>query len=155
VFTDGDASRLVRRLVLTDRSVTSVSGYVSFMGDPFDVRDPTSLLLQAHLPPGGEVAPVLAAVNEEADRVAQDGLEPGELARTVARMSTHLLRDADTVLNRALHNAVLELQRGDASIADDIPRLLTEVTEEQVRAAAASLVPDRRALVEVVAGGAS
>jgi len=58
-------------------------------------------------------------------------------------------------LNRALHNAVLELQRGDASIADDIPRLLAEVTEEQVRAAAASLVPDRRALVEVVAGGAS
>jgi predicted Zn-dependent peptidase len=98
---------------------------------------------------------VLTAVHEEADRVAQDGLEPGELARTVARMSTHLLRDADTVLNRALHNAVLELQRGDASIADDIPRLLTEVTEEQVRAAAASLVPDRRALVEVVAGGAS
>jgi len=155
VFTDGDASRLVRRLVLTDRSVTSVSGYVSFMGDPFDVRDPTSLLLQAHLPPGGDVMPVVTAVHEEADRVAQDGLDPGELDRTVARMSTHLLRDADTVLNRALHNAVLELQRGDASIADDIPRLLTEVTEEQVRAAAASLVPDRRALVEVVPGGAS
>ena len=155
VFTDGDASRLVRRLVLTDRSVTSVSGYVSFMGDPFDVRDPTSLLLQAHLPPGADIAPVLTAMHEEADRVAQDGLEAGELARTVARMSTHLLRDADTVLNRALHNAVLELQRGDASIADDIPRLLAEVTEEQVRAAAASLGPDRRALVEVVAGGAS
>jgi len=155
VFTDGDASRLVRRLVLTDRSVTSVSGYVSFMGDPFDVRDPTSLLLQAHLPPAADIAPVLTAMHEEADRVAQDGLEAGELARTVARMSTHLLRDADTVLNRALHNAVLELQRGDASIADDIPRLLAEVTEEQVRAAAASLGPDRRALFEVVAGGAS
>ena len=155
VLTDGDASRLVRRLVLTDRSVTSVSGYVSFMGDPFDVRDPTSLLLQAHLPPGGAVDPVLTAAHEEADRIAQDGLDAGELDRTVARMSTHLLRDADTVLNRALHNAVLELQRGDASIADDIPRLLTEVTEAQVRAAAASLVPDRRALVEVVPGGAS
>jgi predicted Zn-dependent peptidase len=155
VLTDGDASRLVQRLVLTDRSVTSVSGYVSFMGDPFDVRDPTSLLLQAHLPPGGAVDPVLGAVHEETDRIAQGGLEPGELARTVARMSTHLLRDADTVLNRALHNAVLELQRGDASIADELPRLLTEVTEDQVRAAAASLVPDRRAMVEVVAGGAS
>src|SRR5262249_20654917 len=155
VLTDGDASRLIQRLVLTDRSVTSVSGYVSFMGDPFDVRDPTSLLLQAHLPPGGAVDAVLGAVHEETDRIGQDGLEAGELARTVARMSTHLLRDADTVLNRALHNAVLELQRGDASIADELPRLLTEVTEDQVRAAAASLVPDRRALVEVVAGGAS
>src|SRR4029453_5384251 len=98
VPTDGDASRLVRRLVLTDRSATSVGGYVSFMGEAFDVRDPTALLLQAFLPPGGAVDPVLAAAAEECDRVAHDGLEPGELARTVARMSTHALRDADTVL---------------------------------------------------------
>ena len=39
-------------------------------------------------------------------------------------MSTHLLRDTDTVLNRALHYAVMELQRGDAGLADDLPRLL-------------------------------
>jgi len=155
VLTDGDASRLIQRLVLKDRSVTSVSGYVSFMGDPFDVRDPTSLLLQAHLPPGTAVAPVLTAVQEETDRVAQDGLEPGELARTVARMSTHLLRDKDTVLNRALQYAVTEQQRGDAAIAGELPTLLAQVTEEQVRAAAATLAPNRRALVEVVAGGAS
>jgi zinc protease len=155
VLTDGDASRLVRRLVLTDRSVTSVGGYVSFMGDPFDVRDPTSLLLQAHLPPEGAVTPVLVAVHEETDRIAQDGLDPGELTRTVARMSTHLLRDTDTVLNRALHCAVFELQRAEPGFADELPGLLSQVTEEQVRAAAAALAPSRRALVEVVPGGAA
>jgi predicted Zn-dependent peptidase len=153
ILTDGDASRLVQRLVLTDRSVTSVSGYVGFMGDPFDARDPTALLIQAHLPPGGAVRPVLATVAEECDRIAQDGLEAGELARTVARMSTHVLRDADTVLSRALHYAVVEQQRGDARLADDLPRLLTEVTEEQIRQAAASLHPSRRATMEVVPGG--
>ena len=52
VLTDGDASRLVERLVLRDRTVTSVGGYIGFMGEPFDVRDPTALMLQAHLPPG-------------------------------------------------------------------------------------------------------
>jgi predicted Zn-dependent peptidase len=154
VLTDGDASRLVRRLVLTDRSVTSVAGYVSFMGDPFDVRDPTGLLLQAHLPPGGQVGPVLAAVAQECDRIAQDGLDKGELARTVARMSTHLLRDTDTVLSRALHYAIIEQQRGDPALASELPRMLDQVTEEQVRAAAATLVPSRRAVVEVVPGGA-
>ena len=153
VLTDGDASRLVQRLVLTDRSVTSVGGYVSFMGDPFDVRDPTALLLQAHLPPGGQTDQVLAVMAEECDKVAQDGLEAGELARTVARMRTHLLRDADTVLNRALHHAVIELQRGDAAFADEIPGLLAQVTEDEVRAAAAALAPSRRAVVEVVAEG--
>ena len=123
------------------------------MGDPFDVRDPTALLLQANLPPGGKVEPVLAVIAEECDKVAQGGLNDGELARTVARMSTHLLRDADTVLNRALHHAVIELQRGDATFAGQIPGMLAEVTEAEVRAAAAALVPARRAVVEVVAEG--
>ncbi len=152
VLTDGDASRLVQRLVLRDRSVTSVAGYVGFMGDPLDVRDPTALVLQAHLPPGGEVAAVLAVVAEETDRVAQDGLARGELARIVARITTHLMRDADTVLQRALGHAILEQQRGDAAIAEQIPRLLAEVTEDQIRAAAARLTPRRRASVEVVPG---
>ncbi len=154
VLTDGDASRLVRRLVLTDRTATSVSGYVSFMGEPFEVRDPTALLLQAHLPPDGSVDRVLAVTAEEVDRVAQDGLEPGELDRTVARMSTHLLRDTDTVLNRALHYAVHEQQRADPAFSHDLPRLLAEVTDEQVRVAAAALTTDRRATMEVVPGGA-
>ncbi len=153
VLTDGDASRLVQRLVLRDRSVTSVGGYVSFMGDPFDVRDPTALLLQAHLPPEGQVPTVLGVIAEETDRLAQDGLTAGELARTVARIQTHLLRDTDTVLNRALHHAVLEQQRGDATFAEEIPKLLAEVTEEQIRAAAADLAPARRATVEVIPGG--
>jgi predicted Zn-dependent peptidase len=155
VLTDGDASRLVQRLVLTDRSVTYVAGYVSFMGDAFDVRDPTAFLLQAHLPPGGDVNAVLAATHEETERVAQDGLNAGELARTVARMSTHLFRDADTVLNRALKFAVMQQQRGDAGLVAELPRLLAEVTEQQVRAAAASLAPSRRAVVDVIPGGAS
>jgi predicted Zn-dependent peptidase len=123
------------------------------MGDAFDVRDPTALLVQAHLPPGGEVAPVLGTVAQECDRLAADGLQAGELARTVARMATHLLRESDTVLSRALTYGVVEQQRGDAGLADALLRLLGEVTEEQVRAAAASLGPSRRAVVEVMAGG--
>jgi predicted Zn-dependent peptidase len=153
VLTDGDASRLVQRLVLRERSATSVGGYVSFRGNPFDIRDPTALLLQAHLPPGGDVAALLGAVAEETDRLAQDGLMEGELDRTIARIQTHLLRDADTVLNRALNHAVLEQQRGDAAMAEQLPRMLAEVTEEQVRAAAAALAPARRATVEVIPGG--
>ncbi|HEY7223537.1 MAG TPA: pitrilysin family protein [Micromonosporaceae bacterium] len=153
VLTDGDASRLVRRLVLTDRIVTSIGGYVSFMGDAFDVRDPTALLLEARLPPDGSVDRVLAVTAEEIDRVAQDGLDEAELTRTVARMSTHLLREADTVLNRALRHAVYEQQRADPALSHELPRRLAEVSEDQVRAAAARLSANRRAVVEVVPGG--
>ncbi|GAB3969722.1 hypothetical protein GCM10027615_24460 [Plantactinospora veratri] len=153
VLTDGDASRLVERLVLRDRAVTSVGGYLGLMGDPFDVRDPTALVLQAHLPPGGGVEKVLQTIDEELDRLATDGLDGDELARTQARMATHLLRETDAVLGRTLQMAVLEQQRGDPGLLGELPRLVGEVTEEQVRAAAATLRPQRRAAVEVVPGG--
>jgi len=153
VLTDGDASRLVERLVQRDRAVTSVGGYIGFMGEPFAVRDPTALLLQAHLPPGGDVDKVLRTVDEELDRLAAGGLTDGELARTQARMATHLLRDTDAALGRALRMAVLEQQRGTPELLNDLPRLVGEVTEEQIKEAAATLVPQRRATVEVVAGG--
>lgn len=153
VLTDGDASRLVERLVQRDRTVTSLGGYLGFMGDPFDVRDPTAMLLQAHLPPGGDVDKVLRTIDEELDRLATDGLTDGELARTQARMATHLLRDTDAVLGRALRMAVLEQQRGEPGLLNDLPRLVGEVTEEQVQAAAATLRPERRAAIEVIAGG--
>ncbi|HEY2672464.1 MAG TPA: pitrilysin family protein [Rugosimonospora sp.] len=152
VLTDGDASRLVQRLVLRDRTATSIGGYLGFMGEPFETRDPTALLLQAHLPPGGDVDKVLRTIDEEAERIATDGLTDGELERTVARMGTHLLRDTDAVLGRALRTAVLEQQRSDPRLINELPRLLSQVTKEQVIAAAAQLRPQRRATVEVQVG---
>jgi predicted Zn-dependent peptidase len=155
VLTDSDASRLVERMVLKDRSVTSVGGYVSFFGEAYEVRDPTVLLLQAFLPPGGSVDRVMTTIDEEIDRLATGGLVAGELARTQARMATHLLHDLDGVLNRGLRMAVIEQQRGDASLVNQLPKLLTEVTEEQVVAAAATLRAERRATVQVNPGGAA
>ena len=152
VLTDGDASRLVRRLIQQDRIATSVGGYIGFMGEPFEVRNPTAMLLQTHLPPGGDVDKVLRTIDEECERLANDGLDKGELARTQARMATHILRESDPVLGRALRLAVLEQQRGDASVMNDLPQLIGAVTAEQVLAAAAAIRPDRRASVEVKVG---
>ena len=152
VLTDGDASRLVERLVQRDRTVTSVGGYIGFMGDEYQVRNPTAMLLQAHMPPGGDADKVLRAVDEELDRLATGGMAPGELTRTQARMATHLLRDTDAVLGRALPMAVLEAQRGRPEMLNDLPRLVGEVTEAQILAAAATLRPERRSTIEVVPG---
>ncbi|MGH3656630.1 MAG: M16 family metallopeptidase [Micromonosporaceae bacterium] len=159
VLTDGDAARLQQRLVLQDRTATGVGGYIGFMGEPFEVRDPTALLLQAHLPPDGDSDKVLATVDEELERLVTDGLDDGELERVVARIGTHLLREVDSVLGRTLQMAVVEQQRGadgsGAALVNDLPRLIGEVTAAQVVAAAAALTPQRRASVEVIPQGAS
>jgi zinc protease len=152
VLTDGDASRLVERLIQRDRSVTDLGGYLGFMGDEYQVRNPTALLLQAHMPPGGDAGKVLRTVDEELDRLVADGLRPGELERTQARMAARLLQGTDEVLGRALPMAVLELQRGRPELLNELPKLVSEVTADQIVTAAATLRPERRAVVEVLPG---
>jgi len=155
LLTDGDASRLVERLIQKDRTATALSAYLGFMGEPFAVRDPTAIVMQAHLPVGTDVDKVLATIDEELNRVAHDGLAPGELDRVKARIALHMLREDDSVINRVLRLATAETIHGDAGMARDLPRRMGAVTEEQIIAAAAALTPNRRAVIEVIAEGAS
>ena len=154
VLTDGDAARLNERLLLKDRSVTSVGGYLGLLGDPLDARDPTPLLLEVHHPSEVSADTVLKTVDEEIDRLAQDGLAPGELQRTVARMTSRYLRDIDPVLGRALNMSVFEQQRGRAELINELPGLLAQVDPAAIAAAAATLRPDNRAVLELRPEGA-
>jgi predicted Zn-dependent peptidase len=155
VLTTGDASRLERRLVQKDRSVIGVSTYVGTFGDPFDQRDPMLLTLEARHPAESSTDTVLAAVDEELDRLAADGLEAGELERVQARVASSLLRDADDALGRALAMAAFELHRSRPELLNELPGLLAAVTAEQVRAAAAGLLDQGRSVLELRAGAAS
>jgi predicted Zn-dependent peptidase len=154
VLSEGDASRLQRRLVQRDHLVTDISAYVGEFGDPFDERDPTALTISAHYPTETQLDSVLRAVDEEIDRVAEDGLERGELDRVRTRLASVLLRDLDPVLSRTLDFAKFELLRGQADVISQLPERLAAVADADVRRAADALRPDRRAVLELVAGGA-
>ena len=154
ILTEGDASRLQRRLVHRDRVVTDESAYLGEFGDPFDERDPTAFTITAHYPNPESLERILAAVDEELARVAADGLEPGELDRVRTRTVSVLFREMDAVLSRALEFAKFELIFGRAELISELPDRLTAVTGADVQAAAAALSPERRAVVELIAGGA-
>jgi predicted Zn-dependent peptidase len=154
ILTEGDASRLQRRLVHRDRAVTDVSAYLGEFGDPFDERDPTAFTITAHYPNPESLERILAAVDQELAHLAADGLEPGELDRVRTRTVSVLFREMDAVLSRALEFAKFELIFGRAELISELPDRLTAVTEADVQAAAAALSPERRAVVELIAGGA-
>ena len=154
ILAEGDASRLQRRLVHRDRVVTDVSAYLGEFGDPFDERDPTAFTITAHYPNPESLERILAAVDEELARVAADGLEPGELDRVRTRTVSVLFREMDAVLSRALEFAKFELIFDRAELISELPDRLTAVTGADVQAAAAALSPERRAVVELIAGGA-
>jgi predicted Zn-dependent peptidase len=153
VLTDGDASRLQRRLVQRDHLVTDVAAYVGQFGDPFDERDPTTMTISAHYPDAASLDAVLRAVDEELDRIATDGLERGELDRVRTRLVSVLLRELDPVISRTLEFAKFELIYGRAEMIAELPGLLAAVGDDAIRSAAAGLRPDRRAVLELVAGG--
>jgi predicted Zn-dependent peptidase len=152
-LTTGDASRLKRRLVHADSLATDVGTHIGVMQDPFDVRNPTVFTVEVHH--GDDVAAdrVVAATDEELDRVATDGVDAAELERVVARLESAILQGSDHVLSRTLSMAAFEQQRGRAELVGELAGYVMQVTPEQVQAAAATLRPDARARVDLVAGG--
>jgi zinc protease len=138
VLGDGEAARLQRRLVHTDGLVTDVSASAGLMG-PLDARDPDTFTITAVHPAAVDPERVLAAVDEELDKLAAEGPSVEELSRQVARWSAGLHQENDRVMYRMLGLGARELLYGRAEISAELPDRLAAVTPEQVRAAAAAL----------------
>jgi zinc protease len=153
LLSEGDASRLERRLVHDDRIAIAQSSYVGLFGDPFDVRDATLLTTQVHHPAAVPAERVQAAVDQEIRRIADDGVPAEELRRVQARTEAQLLRQADSVLGRTLGFAAAEIVHGRAELAGELAARLAAVTPDQVQAAARDLDPGTAAVLELRATG--
>ncbi|MDQ1664092.1 MAG: zinc protease [Actinomycetota bacterium] len=153
LLTRGDASRLRQRLVHTDRLVTDVSARLGVMEDPFDVRDPTLLIVEAYHSADVSGDSVVAAVDDELARLAAGDLDADEVGRVQARQAASLLTRNDFILGRTLLMAAFEQQRNNPGLVGELPARLGTVTPEQVVEAAGHLQPDRRARLDLVPGG--
>lgn len=153
ILGDGEAARLQRRLVHVDGLVTDVSASAGLMG-PLDARDPDTFTITAVHPPSVDPDRVLAAVDEELDKLAAAGPGADELARQVARWSAALHHEDDRVMYRMLGLGARELLYGRAELAVELPDRLAAVTPEQVREAAAALRGQGRAVLIVEPGSA-
>ncbi|HUP87187.1 MAG TPA: pitrilysin family protein [Acidimicrobiales bacterium] len=152
VLTDGEGSRLHQRLVKEDRLASHIGGMIGTFGDPFDVRDPTMLQLLAYHP-GGTAEKVLAAIEDEVEKLIDDGIADEELERVQTSLISGHLRRLDNLLQRCMFLATLEQQRKQAELVNDLPELLAAVDAEGVvDAAEAWLQPQTRAVLEVRPG---
>jgi len=154
LLSDGDASRLQRTLVQSQRLVTDVSAYLGTFGDPLEERDPTRFNITAHYSDRAATEKVIAGVDSELDRLATDGTEPRELDRVRLRFASMISRQLDHVMNRCLEFGKFELIFSDADLAQRLPQLLDQVSDADIRAAASRLVPDQRAVLELIPGAA-
>ena len=95
---------------------------------PLDARDPDTFTITAVHPAAVDPDRVLAAVDEELDKLAADGPAPEELERQVARWSAALHQENDRVMYRMLGLGARELLYGRAEIAIELPDRLAAVT---------------------------
>lgn len=149
----GEAARLYQRMVKRDRLVTDISSNIGAFGDPYEMRDPTTLqLLTWH--PDTPVDRLLAVIDEEIEAVVA-GVDATEVKRVVTGMVSAHLRQLDSVLQRAEVIGLLEQQRAEPELVNDLPARLEAVTPAAVSDAARQwLRPDARAVLELVAGAA-
>ena len=79
------------------------------------------LTITAHYPDAGSLEGIVGAVDEELDRIATDGIEPGELDRVRARLTSVLVREMDAVISRTSNFAKFELIFGRAGLIAELP----------------------------------
>ena len=152
VLAEGDGSRLQQRLVHREALVTDVNAACGLFG-PFEARDPDTFIVTAVHSPEAPQAKVLAAVDEELDKLAATPPSAEELAKVTARWAAGLHREHDRLISRTLAFGSLELLYGDPTLVHRIPERISAVTPEAVAAAAKALRPDSRAVLTVTPAG--
>ncbi|MEV7041298.1 pitrilysin family protein [Amycolatopsis sp. NPDC051061] len=148
VLTDGDGSRLQQRLVHKEPLVVDIGAGAGLFG-PFEARDPdtfTITLIHPHEVPRERV---LAALDDELQKLADSPPSEEELRKVTARWSASLHSEHDRLVSRTLALGSFELLYGDASLVYKLADRMSAVTSEAVSAAAKALRPDARAVLVV------
>ncbi len=91
VLADGKSSRFYKRLVYDDRIATDVQAFI------FQREIGSQFFIQARPQPGGDLAAVERAIDEELARFIRDGPTPGELQRVKTQARANFVRGAERI----------------------------------------------------------
>jgi zinc protease len=152
VLAEGDGSRLQQRLVHREPLVTDVNAACGLFG-PFEARDPDTFTITAVHSADVAQARVLAAVDEELDKLATTPPSEQELAKVTARWVAGLHREHDRLISRTLAFGSFELLYGEPGLVNQLADRISAVTQDAVSAAAKALRPDSRAVLTVSPAG--
>lgn len=152
VLADGDGSRLQQRLVHREPLVTDVTAGAGLFG-PFEARDPDTFTITAVHSPEVTVDRLLAAIDEELDKLTGSAPSGEELAKVTARWAASLHREHDRLISRTLALGSFELLFGNPELIYELPGRISAVTPDSVAAAAKTLRPDSRAVLMVTPAG--
>ena len=133
ILTEGDSSRLHRRLVEDTQVAINVAGY---RGAGFD---PSLTWVLVNLPPGGDLGKAESLLDEELAKVVSGGVTDAELRKAKNIVVADFWRHLETNSGRAQALGTYEVFHGDWRKLFDAPAKYEAVTGEQVRKVAAKV----------------
>ncbi len=150
VLADGKTSRLFKRLVYDDRTATDVSAWIW----PFELAG--GFILMATAQPGGDLAAVEAALDEELARLIAEGPTDEELGRAKTQLFAEFVRDIEGIGGFGGKSDLLarhQVYGGDPGYYKKRLEWAKSATAEDVQAAAARWLADGELAINVVPFG--
>ncbi len=142
ILTDGQSSRLHRRLVRDEQAALSASGFV------WERHGPGLVWLFSVANQGVEVERLEQLIDEEIERVRREGVSAEELEKARNNYRASTVRERQTVMGRA---EALQWHRdylGDpGAMAERMERLMALTSDDLQRVANTYLTPENRAVV--------
>src|SRR6266581_1054892 len=146
VLAAGKTSRLYKRLVYDEQIATDVAAYV-------DLREIAGqLVIRATAKPGGDLARVERAIDEELARFIQTGPTPSELRRVKTQSRANFIRGIERIGGFGGKSDVLamnEVYAGNADHYQATRQRIATATAADLRSAAARWLSDGDFVVEV------
>lgn len=149
ILTDGDASRLHRRLVEEQRLAISVDGYAD------EGFDPGLVWFFLSLPAQGDLAAAEAALTRELAGVVREGVSAAELSRARNQALADFWRGLATIDGKAAALGEYAVLKGGYEKLFDAPAKYQAVTLDDIKQVAADLLDPTRRTVGTLGGRGS
>ncbi len=144
----GDASVLYQGLVKGREIALNVDSLFG-LTSPWEYDGPTLLTVFALYKPTSSADAMLAAIDQEIDKIAKEGVDEATLERVKTRMLADWNNKLESYINRADTLAKLQTLWGDANVVNKIPDWIEGVSSQDLqRVARTYLVPSNRTTID-------
>jgi len=144
ILSDGQSSRIFRRLVYEDRVAVSAFGQGNL------IEDPNLFYAVAIVPPGGTPAAAERALIEELDRLKNEPVSDAELQRSKNQFARDYVLTRATAAQKAAHLGHAAAIHGDITTADGEFDIFMNVSKEDVGRVARTYFTDESRLVMTI-----
>jgi zinc protease len=146
----GEASRFYQGLVKGRELFIQTQGGLNWPLDtPWDSDGPALFVVFGIYKPTTNAKAVVAALNEEIEKIAKGGVPADELARTKTKMVSDLYSNLELPLNRANALALAQTFTGNAASLNELPAKIEAVTAADLsRVASTYLTAANRTVID-------